>query len=135
MKRTPAEREAFCEAAAARMMANPTQAESKMWGILEPLGFSRQVVVQGVTKNKLLWTYIVDFYHDKLCLAVECDGGVHKRQKGRDRRRDQRLRGEGIVTLRFANAEIMKHRDSVLIGVIEVMEKVGRISRAGDGGV
>lgn len=69
MKRTSEERQAFCEAAAAHMEANPTTAEQRMWEILEPLGFMRQAVIAGNTKNGGLWQYVLDFYHDDLVVS------------------------------------------------------------------
>jgi very-short-patch-repair endonuclease len=121
MKRTSEERKQFVERAAARMVANPTGAEDAAWRILEPLGFKRQVIVEGTTKNDGKWTYILDFarlvrrqrywgtWHD-VGICVEVDGASHQRKKGRDRRRDTRLAAEGIRTLRFTNSDVLKNR-------------------------
>ena len=119
MRRTLAERAEFVERAAAHMAANPTKAEDALYDILIPLGFIPQWSVGGSTKNGGAWIYILDFYHAKLKLCVEVDGGVHARTKGRDRRRDMRLKAEGIVTLRFSNNQVLKKIDEVRARIVE----------------
>jgi len=54
------------------------------------------------------WYYILDFYHAGAQLCIEVDGGIHKKQKGRDRRRDTRLATMGIKTLRFDNWQVFE---------------------------
>jgi len=115
MKRTSEERRAFVDAAALQQIENPTPAEEAAWRLLEPLGFKRQVVIVGWTKNGGEWQYIADFAKlDTLDgqiisgLIVEVDGASHRNKRGRDRRRDGRLRAEGILTLRIPNAEVKK---------------------------
>jgi very-short-patch-repair endonuclease len=113
MKRTAAERQAFCEGAAARMTANPTTAEARLWEVLEPLGFERQVPYCGSTKNGGEWSYILDFFHWDHWLCIEVDGSIHDKQRGRDRRRDSRLAQEEIKTVRIANYDVLHHLDKV----------------------
>jgi very-short-patch-repair endonuclease len=95
------------------MAAQPTPAEAKLWEILEPMGFGRQVVITVCAKNGGRFSYILDFAWPVIVdvpkLCVEVDGGVHNRQKGRDRRRDTRLRGEGITTIRLKNKDVLAH--------------------------
>ena len=50
--------------------------------------------------------YIADFFCAEARLAVELDGPVHEQQSEYDLIRDRRLAERGIVTLRFANAEL-----------------------------
>ena len=119
MMRTLAERAEFVERAAAHMAANPTKAEDALYDILIPLGFIPQWSVGGSTKNGGAWIYILDFYHAKLKLCVEVDGGVHRKQKGRDRRRDTRLAGEGIRTIRFSNNQVLKKIEEVRARIVE----------------
>ncbi len=117
MKRSSEERKAFCEAAADFMFSNPTEAESALWAILKPLGFWAQWPIYGTTKNGGKWQYVLDFYHIDFKLCVEVDGGVHARTKGRDRRRDTRLTGEGIRTMRFKNKMVLDHPSIVAFKV------------------
>jgi very-short-patch-repair endonuclease len=103
------------ERCALQMTENPTPAEEALWTVLEPLGFKRQVVIVGYTKNGGEWQYIADFAKLDLMdgivvggLIVEADGGIHRKRKGRDRRRGSRLAGEGIKTIRFTNREVLR---------------------------
>jgi very-short-patch-repair endonuclease len=118
-RRTSGERKAFCEARAAEMVAAPTGAEERLWTVLEPLGFERQVHVVCWTKNGGRSDYILDFgWPDPPRLCVEVDGSSHRNKKGRDRRRDNRLRIHGIRTLRFSNNQVLKKLNDVLANVI-----------------
>lgn len=118
MRRTAEERRAFVQKRAAEMEANPTEAEARMWEILEPMGgWLQQCGLEGRTKNGGEWNYIVDFYNPQLCLAIEVDGSSHRKKKGRDRRRDTRLQGEGIRTIRFSNQQVMDHPNIVAFKV------------------
>ena len=100
------------------MVAEPTEAEALLWTRLEPLGFARQVPMSGFTKNQGEWSYILDFLSRRHgvsgWLCVEVDGGVHSKQKGRDRRRDTRLATIGIKTIRFTNKEVLKDLEAVI---------------------
>lgn len=122
MKRTAQERADFVAGAAARMVASPTPAEARLWEVLRPLGFKRQVPILVFTKNNGACDYILDFYHEKLKLCVEADGGIHKRSVGRDRRRDTRLAREGIRTMRFTNVQVIRQLDLVLACIRTEME-------------
>jgi very-short-patch-repair endonuclease len=97
----------FLMACSIENMMSPTVAEAKLWPLLEPLGFHRQVIACGKTKNGKEWSYILDFFNSDHMLVVEVDGGYHKKQKGRDRRRDRRLAGEGFKTLRIPNEFVL----------------------------
>ncbi len=99
-------------ARSAEMAANPTLAELRLKELLEPLGFEFQVPLEGYTKNGGRWDYIADAI--KGALVVEVDGGVHKNQKGRDRRRGLRLQGEGLITYRVSNRRLLEQADDVL---------------------
>ena len=83
---------------------------------------ARQVVKIGFTKNGGSWCYILDFLNKAGDLAVECDGGIHKRQRGRDRRRDTRLGTIGIRTLRVTNKDVLKDIDGVLAKIRAALE-------------
>jgi cyclase len=123
MRRSAEERRAFLETRAAQMAANPTSGETALWTILEPLGFWRQVPIAGMTKNGGVWQVILDFYHPTLDICVEVDGSSHRTKKGRDRRRDTRLQGEGVKTLRFTNNQVLRHSDEVRARVVEEVGK------------
>ena len=135
-KHSQAEVEAFCEMQAERMRREPTKAERALWAMLEPkakphamTGWKTQVPIGTWTKNGGRVDYILDFAwlddNGIPALCIEVDGGVHKKQKGRDRRRDMRLATLGIRTIRFSNAEVLNHPERVQERVREALEELG----------
>jgi len=83
----------------------PTAAEHRLWQRLRArrfrgLKFRRQHPI-GQT--------IVDFYCDRLLLAVEVDGGYHAfaEQQRQDSLRSAELAALGIRTVRLTNAEVV----------------------------
>ena len=94
---------------AARQLRNdPTEAEKYLWYALrlKNLGvkFRRQTVIG---------RYIVDFVCLEKKLVVEVDGGQHCESED-DLRRDEWLRAQGFVVLRFWNHDVLENRDGVL---------------------
>jgi very-short-patch-repair endonuclease len=118
------QRREFADVQAGRMIESGTIAENAAWEFLAPMGFDRQIPIDGHTKNGGYWIYVCDFYHQKLKLCIEVDGGVHKRTKGRDRRRATRMAIEGIVTLRFTNKQVVKTPDAVKAKVKSAMAEL-----------
>lgn len=101
----------------------PTPAEAKLRPRLEALGFVFQEPIQ-IPKRKVPGShgFIMDNYHPVAMLRVEVDGGYHKRQKGRDRRRDTILRLAGIRTIRFSNKEVLHGLDNVVEKIREELQ-------------
>lgn len=122
MRRSPDELAAFLTAQAERMRLAPTPSEQRLWERLEPLGFDRQVPIMGETKNGGTWSYIADFLHKYRNLIVEVDGGVHRKQKGRDRRRGARLVTRGFETIRFPNRLVASDLDGVVARIREALQ-------------
>lgn len=91
-----------------------TPAERILWDQLKPLGFRAQVPYIAKTKNGGRYPYVLDFLSKDGRLAVEVDGGIHMRRRGRDRRRDTRLATEGVATIRFKNSEVLKNPQAVV---------------------
>lgn len=105
------------------MRWNPTPAEAKLWMYLEPLGFKNQVPIYGYTKNGGIYPYILDLYHKGAKLVIEADGGVHSRQRGRDRRRGTRLATEGIKTMRYSNSRCLNDTAAVINEIDEELRE------------
>ena len=114
MKHSQEEKTTFTAQCALQMAAEPTEGELALYAIVESLGFKRQQVIVGFTKNGGSWFYVADAYHEGLKLICEVDGSAHRNRKGRDRRRDTRLADEGIRTVRFTNKEVLKNPSAVL---------------------
>ena len=95
---------------------NMTEQERRLW-----YGFLRTLSVH-FRRQKVIDSYIVDFYCDEIKLAIEIDGEQHYNTKEaveNDKVRDEFLRSLGIKVLRFANHEI----DSNLNKVCEEINK------------
>lgn len=99
-----------------KLRNNLTEAEKYLWYILraENLGvkFRRQT---------LIGKYIVDFVCYEKKLVIELDGGQHY-QNADDIIRDQWLRSQDFVVLRFWNNEVLENRDGVVLKIIEYLK-------------
>ena len=87
------------------MRKEPTEEEGKLWHLhlkkLEPR-FVRQ---------KIIGSYIVDFYCPKLKLIIEIDGEQHFFEENADyeKRREDYLINQGYKLLRFYNSDINRN--------------------------
>ena len=88
---------------------NMTKEERHLW-----YDFLKNLPVT-VHRQKALGDYIVDFYCAKAQLVIEIDGSQHYEAAGisADAKRDAFLRSLGITVLRYSNAEINLHFQSV----------------------
>jgi len=100
---------------------HPTPAEDLLWQRLRNkqlngLKFRRQHPVMG---------FILDFYCPQLRLGIELYGAVHKDENSReyDLARTRILAENGIRVLRFWNAEVLCHIDSVLLRIRTAVDK------------
>lgn len=113
------------------MRKNPTEAEAFLWRALrhDSLGvrFRRQYSVGG---------RILDFYCPEHHLALEIDGGYHKRHKIliQDHERDAFLKEEyQLRTLRFTNEEVLHSLTSTLQKIKEAIKHAPPPSEEGVG--
>ena len=121
MRRSQLENEQFLMSRAQEMRLNPTEAERALAETLLSMGFQLQLPIQGKTKNGGTWLYILDAFHPTINLCVELDGSSHRNRKGRDRRRDTRLKGIGITTLRYSNERVYNDLPKVLEEIREAI--------------
>ena len=79
-----------------------TPQERKLWYL-----FLRDYSVK-VYKQRIIGSFIVDFYCHAAKLAIELDGMQHYKEQGLayDMERSAFLAGRGITVLRFTNKEI-----------------------------
>jgi len=94
---------------AKEMRENMTPQEQHLWfGFLRgyPIRFKRQAVI---------YHYVVDFYCHTAKLVLEIDGKQHQQADALeyDRIRTETLEQLNLLVLRFTNAEIDHHFDSV----------------------
>lgn len=101
---------------ARKMRKAPTPKENKMWHILlknlKPRFF----------RQRIIGSYIVDFYCPSLKLIIEIDGCQHNLPENQlyDKKRTNFLENSGYMILRFTNDDINKRIRNVeytLVGV------------------
>ena len=68
-----------------------------------------------VNRQKVIGSYIVDFYIDSAKLVIEIDGSQHYEPEGAksDAVRDTYLANRGLTVLRYSNADVNQRFDAV----------------------
>ena len=105
-------------ARAARMRKEPTEPERRLWmalrdSRLKGYKFRRQAVIG---------SRIVDFFCPARGLIVEVDGRTHDRET--DLGRDAAvLLQTGFRTIRFTNEEVMRNFESVVLALLDALER------------
>ncbi len=95
-----------------------TPEEDKIWNVLRNrkflnCKFRRQHVIEG---------FVVDFYCQRLRLAIEVDGIVHERQKDYDELRQRLVEEKGIRFIRITNEEIKRDIDILFRKIKEITD-------------
>ena len=88
---------------------NLTAQERKLWYL-----FLRNYPVK-IYKQRIVESYIVDFYCAKARLVIELDGAQHytEENKAYDAERSEILQQYGLLVLRVANNDVDNHFDAV----------------------
>ena len=73
-----------------------------------------------VHRQKVIGSYIVDFYCASANLVIELDGSQHYDCAGRaaDQRRDQELNRLGLTVLRYSNLDVDRNFDGVCLDIL-----------------
>ena len=98
------------------LRANMTPQEKKLW-----YQFFREYPVK-IYKQRIIDSYIADFYCAKAKLVIEIDGSQHATEKGYeyDTKRTEILNKYGLKVIRFTNIDI----DNDFIKVCEKIDYV-----------
>ena len=95
---------------AAKLRANMTEPEKKLWNFLRLKlnGFKFR-------RQHPFGQYILDFYCHRAKLAIEIDGKYHEspEQKKLDKTRTSEIENSGIKELRFTNEEVINQFEEV----------------------
>ncbi len=96
-----------------------TEAEQVLWGRL----CRKQMLGVQFYRQKPIGNYIVDFYTAKAKLVVEVDGSQHLTDlgMGRDRKRDEFLKRQGLLVLRFNDSEVLRETDGVVEAIYQTL--------------
>ncbi len=97
---------------ARQLRNNSTKSEIQLWQKLK----RNQMHGYDFHRQKPIDEYIVDFFCNKLKLAIECDGYSHEILEvwEKDVKKTNRLNTLGIEVLRFSDYQIMNDMDNVL---------------------
>ena len=87
---------------ARRLRREMTKEERHLW-----YDFLKALPVM-VHRQKIIGSYIADFYIAKCRLVIELDGSQHYEDEGqkKDNQRDAFLRAQGMTVLRYSNADV-----------------------------
>ena len=119
-------------ARARQLRKNPTDAERLLW---QKLRFW-QVDGRKFRRQQPLGGYIVDFVCLERRLIVELDGGQHADRNAYDKKRDDWLRNQGFVILRFWNHDVLNNIDGVVEQILDTLKNTPTsiLPRKGEGG-
>lgn len=106
---------------ARQLRNNSTQSEIKLWNYLR----RNQMHDYDFHRQKPIDEFIVDFFCNKLQLAIECDGYSHKTIEvyEKDVKKSNRLNELGIHVLRFSDYQVMNDIDNVLRAIEDYIFK------------
>lgn len=92
-----------------------TKSEIKLWKELK----GKQVLGYKFLRQKPIENYIVDFFCNKLKLAIELDGYSHNFEDViiKDEKKELHLNNLGITVLRFNDDDVMNDINNVLLGI------------------
>jgi very-short-patch-repair endonuclease len=102
---------------------NSTKAEVKLWSYLK----GKQLKGYDFHRQKPIDNYIVDFFCNKMKLAIELDGYTHIFEEvyDKDKSKEKRLDELGITILRFKDEDVMNNIEGVLARIedsIKILE-------------
>ncbi|MDY3781097.1 MAG: endonuclease domain-containing protein [Candidatus Faecousia sp.] len=88
---------------------NMTKEERHLW-----YDFLKEFPVM-VHRQKVIGSYIVDFYIAEKKLVIELDGSQHYSEEGKayDAERDAFLNAQGLTVLRYANSDVNTQFEAV----------------------
>jgi very-short-patch-repair endonuclease len=76
-------------------------------------------------RQRIIGSFIVDFYCPSARLVIELDGGQHytgQRQTA-DFRRDEYLKVKGLRVLRFSDTDVLTNADAVVEEILRHVEQ------------
>ena len=115
---------------ARQLRKNPTDAERLLW---QKLRFW-QVDGRKFRRQQPLGGYIVDFVCLERRLIVELDGGQHADRNAYDKKRDDWLRNQGFVILRFWNHDVLNNIDGVMEQILDSLKNTPYLNPSPQGG-
>ena len=95
---------------AKQLRKKSTDAEKLVWSKLR----ARRLHGIKFRRQQPIGKYIVDFVSFEKRIAIELDGGHHRKNKEKDIKRDRYLAENGFTVLRFWNNDVFDNLDGVM---------------------
>ena len=104
---------------ARRLRREMTPQEQRLWYV-----FLRKYPVK-FYKQRIIESFIVDFYCADARLVIELDGSQHYTEQGKayDEQRTAILEQYGVQVLRFTNLDVDRHLDAVCAQIDSTIER------------
>ncbi len=100
------------------MRNDPVYVERLFWSHIR----DRKLGGWKLRRQILIGPYIADYVCAEKKVIIELDGGIHKLRRERDKKRDESLRSEGYIVLRFENGEVLLDLPCVLAKILHVID-------------
>jgi very-short-patch-repair endonuclease len=101
---------------------NSTRAEIILWNHLK----GKKLKGHDFHRQKPIENFIVDFFCNKLILAIELDGYTHGFEEVlvKDEIKEKRLTDLGVTVLRFTDRDVIDNIESVLKSIEDSIDKI-----------
>lgn len=73
-------------------------------------------------RQKIIWSFILDFYCPKLLLGIEIDGGYLNETREYDEAREIAIAHYWIFIVRFTNEDIEKNLEWIVLALEEIIQ-------------
>jgi very-short-patch-repair endonuclease len=104
-----------------KMSREMTFAEKLIWfNVLS----KKQLAGYKFVKQKIVFSYILDFYCSELLCAIEVDGSSHDQKIEYDRKRDLFLKTQGITTIRISNVDVLNNLEGVRTFLLNLINDI-----------
>jgi very-short-patch-repair endonuclease len=102
---------------ARELRRHPTEAEKTFWQHVR----NRRLGGLKFTRQFPVGRYIVDFYCDKIKLAIELEGSIHDtpEQQEYDAERKEEIESTGMTIIVFRNEEVLEELETVTRKILE----------------
>ena len=109
------------KANAQKLRKEMTESEQLLWDRLR----RKQILRVQFYRQKPIGNYIVDFFAPEAKLVIEIDGSQHMSESGvlKDKKRDDYLRGEGLLVLRFHDSEVLIDTEAVTEMIFRILSE------------
>lgn len=101
-----------------KLRSEGTLAEVLLWSELK----GRKVKGYKFTRQKPIGNYIVDFFCNRLRLAIEIDGITHENNLEADEKRQEEIENLGIRFLRLDDLDVRENLNGVLMAITDWIE-------------